>query len=253
MSSQPPYGAPPGGEYPPPGGGYPPPGGYQGGYPPPQPKIRFDVIGEAWKLFQQDAATWVVATLIYFVIVIGINFVFGLFLGGAEIAASGSRDSFAMFPALFGARMIINIVSFIISVFLMGGMYRMATRKLRNQPISVNDMFSVGDVLPSLLLGSFLVGIVCFIGFLLCIIPGLIAGGMLMFSIPLIVDRGMGAVDAMSKSWNVLKGEMLMATLFYIVVSIVGVIGVLACGVGLLVTFPLLVLSVALAYRDFCG
>jgi len=254
MSSQPPYGAPPGGGYPPsggyPGGGYPPPGGY----PPAQPRIRFNVIGEAWALFQQDVATWILAALIYVGIVFAINFCFGLLIGGAEaVSSSASRPSFFTFSAFFGLRLVVNLASYVISVFLMGGMYRMAVKKLRNNPIQVSDIFSVGDVLPALLLGAFLVGLASGVGFILCIIPGLIIGGLLMFTIPLIVDRHLGAIDAMGQSWNALKGDLLNATLFFLVVSILGVIGALACGVGILVTIPLLVLSIALAYRDFFG
>jgi len=198
-------------------------------------------------------ATWIVAALIYVGIVFAINFVFGLFIGGAEIASRDSGGSLFVFPALFGARMIVNIVSYVISVFLLGGMYRMAINKLRNNPIAVSDLFNVGDVFPALLLGAFLVGLLCFIGFILCIIPGIIVGGMLMFTIPLIVDRRLGAIEAISQSWNALKGDLLNATLFYFVVTLIAAAGILACGVGILVTFPLFVLSIALAYRDFFG
>jgi uncharacterized membrane protein len=247
MSNQPPY-------------GFPPQGGYQeGGFPPPpqQPRIRFEAIGEAWQLFQKDAGTWVVSALIYFVIVAVVGGVIGVALGlTGEIASRstgvGDISSLAM-PALSLAHILSRIVIFVISTFLLSGMYRMAIKSLRNQPISVGDMFNVGDVLPSCLLAAIIVGILTGIGFILCIIPGIIIGALLMFTYPLIVDRRLGAIDAISQSVNTLKNEILMATLFYLVVGIIVVVGVAACCVGVLVTFPLFILSIAVVYRDFFG
>jgi uncharacterized membrane protein len=52
---------------------------------------------------------------------------------------------------------------------------------------------------------------------------------------------------------NALKGDALMAILFYLVVVIMAAAGLLACCIGALVTFPLFILSVAIVYRDFFG
>jgi len=245
MSNQPPYGFPPqGGNQ-----GYPPP--------PPQPRIRFEAIGEAWQLFQKDAATWVVSALIYFAIVAIVGGVIGVFLGlTGEIAgrSGGLGDiSGLVMPALSLAHILSRIVIFVISTLLLGGMYRMAIKSLRNEPINVADMFNVGDVLPSCLLAALIVGILTGIGFMLCVIPGLIIGALLMFTYPLIVDRRLGAIEAISQSVNTLKNEALMATLFYLVLAIIVVVGVAACCVGVLVTFPLFILSIAVVYRDFFG
>src|SRR5215211_5323895 len=81
MSNQPPY-------------GFPPQGGYQGGgYPPPPqpPRIRFEAIGEAWQLFQKDAATWVISTLIYLIIIVVVGGMIGFALGLTGEIADRSR------------------------------------------------------------------------------------------------------------------------------------------------------------------
>jgi uncharacterized membrane protein len=142
---------------------------------------------------------------------------------------------------------------FMLSTFLLSGMYRMAIKATRNEKINVSDMFSVGDVLPACLLAALIVGLLTGVGFILCILPGIIIGALLMFTYPLIVDRRLGAIEAISQSVNALKGEIVMASLFYLVIGIIVFLGVVACCVGVLVTFPLFVLSIAVVYRDFFG
>lgn len=74
-----------------------------------------------------------------------------------------------------------------------------------------------------------------------------------MFSVPLVVDQRIGGVEAIRQSFEMLKSQWLMATLFSIVVAILGFVGVLLCGVGLILTLPLCCLSIAVAYNDFTG
>jgi len=250
MSNQPPYGFPPQGGYQ--GGGYPPPPP-----PPQQPRIRFEAIGEAWSLFQRDAATWIVAALIYFAIVFIIGAVVGFALGitgqiATRTSGIGGISSLAYSTWSIG-NILARIVIFVVSTFLLSGMYRMALKSLRNEKINVTDMFSVGDVLPNCLLAAIIVGLATGIGFMLCIIPGIIVGALLMFTYPLIVDRRLGAIEAISQSVNALKGEIVMASVFYLVVGVMAALGFVACCVGALVTFPLFVLSIAVVYRDFFG
>lgn len=89
------------------------------------------------------------------------------------------------------------------------------------------------------------------IGVYACCLPGFILGGLTMFAMPLIAERGLGPFEAIGESWNQLKGHLWMAMLFYFVVGLVSVLGVLACCVGILVTLPLTAVCSTLIYRDF--
>jgi uncharacterized membrane protein len=48
-----------------------------------------------------------------------------------------------------------------------------------------------------------------------------------------------------------LKSQWLMATLFIVVVTILGFVGLILCGVGAIFTMPFYFLSIALLYDDF--
>jgi uncharacterized membrane protein len=227
-----------------------------GAIPPSGPaQINFDVIGRAWTVLQPTLGTWVVAFLIYIVII-------GAFSGAMSAVMGTSARPIPMpsgngFPSATGAMpniplmMIGNLVQFVVVQFLIGGLYRMAINQVRTGQLTLGDMFSVTDVLPSLLGAALLSGLATFLGLLLCIIPGLIVSGLLMFTIPLVVDQRMGAVDAMSASWNVLKSQAAMAVVFLIVIGLLAGAGAIACFVGMLVTGPLAILSLATLYRDF--
>jgi uncharacterized membrane protein len=215
-----------------------------------QAQVRFDAIGDAWRLFQAQMGAWIPAVLVYFVVIGILSFVVNS-MTGATVGRGGPPSAGNPFAVLGPMMFISSLIQWVISTFFMGGLFRMATMQLRGQPISIGDMFSVSDVLPSLLVASLLIALAVGIGTMLCVIPGLVAAGLLMFTIPLIVDKRLGATEAMGLSWNALKGQAVMATLFYLIVAIIGGIGAALCGVGLLLTFPVFILSVAVAYRDF--
>jgi uncharacterized membrane protein len=217
-----------------------------------RPQLRFDAIGESWKLFQQQMSTWIVAEIV-FIVGIAVAVFAAILLAGAT-AAIFAKISEAI-PIAF---LTIPLMMFVpITVVFVGvqvglaGMYRLAIKQLQGETIAVGDMFSVTDVIGPLLVGSLLSGLAVSIGSIFCYIPGLIIAAMLMFTVPLIVDKRMPGIDAMKLSFETLKPDLVMATLFYIVVAIIGEIGSVACGVGILFTLPLFFLSVSIAYRDY--
>jgi uncharacterized membrane protein len=163
----------------------------------------------------------------------------------------GGRGGFRMpvLPPLGSVTQL--IVTMIVLGFFLGGMFRMACKQIRGLPMSVEDLFGIIDVLPNLLLGSVLGGLLSLAASFCLVLPGLVVVGVLMFTIPLIVDGGLPATAAIGQSWNALKGQWLAATVFHMVASIVASLGFACCCVGLLLTAPLYTLSIAVLYRDF--
>lgn len=86
---------------------------------------------------------------------------------------------------------------------------------------------------------------------LLCLFLGLwISVTPLFFALPLIADRDVSALTAMRLSWSQVRprwGGILLATIVYTLVMLVGV---LACGVGVILTLPVVVGAQMLAYRE---
>ena len=82
-------------------------------------------------------------------------------------------------------------------------------------------------------------------------IPGFVASGLLMFTLPLIVDGRLTALQAMKTSFQVLKSECIVATVFHIVIYALTGLGACFFIIGLVFTMPLYTLSIAILYRDF--
>ncbi len=71
-----------------------------------------------------------------------------------------------------------------------------------------------------------------------------------MFSMSYAIDENLGTVAAMRRSWDVLKPHILMASVLYLVLSIISSLGVFACFIGILVTMPLFYIAMAVLYES---
>jgi len=78
-------------------------------------------------------------------------------------------------------------------------------------------------------------------------------GTPLFFCLPLIADRDLSARDALRLSWARVRLQPLAIFRDVIAGSVVALFGLFACGVGLVITLPLVMGALVLAYRDLVG
>ncbi len=214
-----------------------------GGTPSRGPEISFDAIGQAWKILQPNIGQWIGAALIYGVISGLLNV-----LQGALTPKSANGV-----PQIGPLYFVFLLLGIVVGQFLLGGLWRMALANVRTGRAEIGQMFTAGDVLPNLILSAIVVGLASLVGFALCIVPGLLLTGLFLFVTPLIVDKRLGAMEAIGASFNALKPQMWMAMLFAIVVGLLAGIGFLACGLGALITAPLALITFAVTYNNFFG
>ena len=211
------------------------------------PRVRFGVIREAWQLYKRHWGVWSVAVLIVLL---------GNMLVGSALAGMAGRHGSGHFG---GYRWPITpmhgfaqyVAAFVISGFFLAGMLRMAGNQMRGRAPRVEDLFAITDVWLDVVLASVLYGAAIFVGSWFCFIPGLIAAGVFMFTLPLVVEAKLPATGAMIQSWHALKSQWLTATAFHFVLSLLAGSGAILCGIGLIFTAPLYCLSIAVLYRDF--
>jgi hypothetical protein len=212
-----------------------------------EPLLRFSVIGDAWRLYVRRAGTWSLATLIvliaYSVVGSALFAVFGMRWPGG---AGGFR-----LPPGPGAGALHYVCTIVVIGFFVGGMIRMASQQVLGREPRLEDLFSVVDVGLQLLAGAVFYGAATFLGGLLCVIPGFIVSGLLMFTIPLIVIARKPATEAVAESWRVLRSQWLTAAVFHVVLYVLSSLGFALCCVGVLLTGPLYSLSVAILFHEF--
>ncbi len=222
-------------------------------------KVRFgEWISEGFNLLKAEWQTWALITLIYF---IPIGLIYGIsqalsfqFSQQMNMQARSFTDLIRVMTQSMAQSLVLSLVTaFVmnfIQAFLLGGIYKTAFKQLRGETIAVSDMFSGMDLFVKILVAAVLLTIIQFVGAMLCYIPMLIAQGLLFFTIPLIVKQNMEPIDALKASVQATKGDWLMFILFAFVANVLAVIGVIACLIGILFTFPLLFLFTSVAYRD---
>lgn len=157
--------------------------------------------------------------------------------------------SSSVFAPAHGGNIIFNLINVMISIFVDMGMVMFALH-------AHDDVSNAGwknlwapQQFWKYLGATILVGLITVVGFILLIIPGVIAVLGLMFTKYLVIDRKLGPVQALKASWRITKGHKLHLLGFIAVSGLLNLAGAIALLIGLLVTVPLTMLAAAHIYR----
>ena len=263
--SGPDYGAPPpsGPDYgapPPPSGGYgtppPPPGGY--GTPPPGGPYEGpyaaagdqwsvgNALGYGWRKFTQNVGSILLFTLVLLLgsIVLGIvGSIIDRAVFGTPDDGFFSQSTHTVFSSLLG---------FVGQAFFGAAVVRAALDLTEGRGLNIGDVFrriNFGTVVVL----AVLVAIIETIGFILLVIPGLVAILFLYFATYFLLDRDLGPVDAIKASFGLVGHDLGKALVWAVVAFLVSIVGVCACFVGLLVTIPVATIGTAYTYKKLTG
>ena len=156
------------------------------------------------------------------------------------------RDVYEAQPKLL---IVIYIVFFIIQQIFYMGMINITIKVTRNEKPNFSDLFNSFPYLYKYVTASFLYFCMVSIGLLLLIVPGIIWGIKYGFFGYFIVDKDAGILDSLKMSANITFGVKM--ELFYLSIALIGIIilGMLLFGVGVLVAYPVCMLSIAYVFR----
>jgi uncharacterized membrane protein len=228
--------------YPPP----PPPGGYPsaeppGAYPPPPPVdyggvatapfTTGEAISYGWQGFTKNLGPVIVLGLVVIVIQVALGYMGSLF----ETPVG---------------QILFSIVSTIVSFILTLGVIRAALAVVDGRRPEVGMLFR-GEGLVNYIIASLLVWLAFVVGFVLCIIPGLIVAFLFQFYGYATVDEThrAGPIDALSISARVARDNIGPVLLFDLAAIGLLILGALLCGVGLLVAYPVVIIATAYVWR----
>ncbi|MFI9632031.1 hypothetical protein ACIHAX_04995 [Nocardia sp. NPDC051929] len=105
----------------------------------------------------------------------------------------------------------------------------------------------------NVLLTALLAFTLTFLGAALCLLPGLIAGWLCMFSLHFVVDQDQGPFEALKSSFTLVVANAVQVLLLALAVLVITFLGTLLCGLGLLIAGPVSVIAVTYAYRVLTG
>ncbi len=113
-------------------------------------------------------------------------------------------------------------IGVIIWAILQAAMLRGAAQATIGDPVDVEASYRWGlNRFGSVLLVAFLVGIVVGVGFILLVIPGIIFLVFLSVSEPALIVENRRGTDAMSRSWNLVRGHFWHALVVILVAAII--------------------------------
>lgn len=133
------------------------------------------------------------------------------------------------------------------------GIFYIIFEKMRGKPINIGDIAKGFNFFIAAVLSNILISIFSAIGFLLCIIPGLIIMALYIFAPPLIVEKNLDFWAAMEESRKVAKEHLFELTLFLFILALINLVGVLVCGIGIIFTLPLSFAAIAVGYDELIG
>lgn len=139
--------------------------------------------------------------------------------------------------------LLIGIVGGVTAGLLTGpmivGYMRMIKREDEGTKAEIADVFKgFDDFVPALLavlMSSILVGI----GFMLCVIPGLLIMALVPTAAYLVAVGEKDGINAIKRAFDAVKANLLGAFFCALILGIVGSIGGLLCGIGMILTMPI--------------
>jgi hypothetical protein len=269
----------------------------QPGYPRPldQPDagsgVRFAAIGVAWRLISSDFSTWIVASLVLLggsMIVILPIYLFTIFgtVGAAVMSdPAGKGSKVNTIPPTIAvvfivAWFVVGVVGTGAGGLWMAAMMRLGLRKLRGEPATMKEFFSLDGHWPqivgyNLLLPVLMIPLVALVfgvfglvagvlyrvspaatvlvavlGYLVALVGSYSLQALLQLTPLLIVDKKLSITDAAAQSFQALWPYFLPTLGVFFCASLLSVLGELACGIGIIVTLPITYVTMAVVYND---
>ncbi len=127
--------------------------------------------------------------------------------------------------AAMGLAALLSIVGMVLGLVAHGMTVGMAQEAIAVGTTNLNTGISVvTSRLVQLILAAVLVGIAVGVGMMLLVIPGIIAAFLFMFTFVIIIVENIGAVDAMKKSFELVKANLGDLIILFIAVIGVGIV-----------------------------
>jgi len=234
-----------------------------GGSQPAEPGAAFSY---GWEKFKEHWQAVLVALIIGFVIIVVLG-VIGYLIqsaltstdackvtstnNGLRFSGGCGDDGPGFFTYLFASALfqfLILLGTSILQLFVI----RATLMIMRGEPLDASKVMST-DRLGSYILGAIIVGVLTFVGFVLCILPGIAVGIFVLFWGYFLVDKGMSPIEAITASFNLVKDNLGTVIIFWLLTILATIAGAIVCGVGLIVAIPVVVIATGYMYKRLQG
>ncbi|HEY0889241.1 MAG TPA: hypothetical protein VGE38_06480 [Nocardioides sp.] len=233
----------------------PPPAGFGG--PQSQPWSLGDALSYGWTKFTANLGQILVAAIVF---LLGVAIALGIAVALVSALTTSSTLNLETGEIEGGSNFLTRtlaqtLAGFVVScvVWILGAVIvRGALDVADGRPLEFGSLFSRLN-LGNVVVASVLVAVLVAVGTALCYIPGIIVGFLASYTLYFLIDQDLSAVDAIKASFTFTKEHLGETIVWYIVGGIVAMVGFCLCGVGALVSVPVVVLGTAYTYKKLTG
>jgi len=197
------------------------------------PEYDFDIIEiikVGFNSINGVKGTFLTAFVIYVAIAIAVQIILGIFFPSPPPPAEPNYLN----------QQIVTILSYPVLMPLIAGVVMLAINYARGESIEFKSIFNYYHLTGKLSLAAILIYIMTIVGFIFLILPGIYLSIAYIFTVPLIVDKGLDVWEAMELSRKtVTKHWFKVFGLMFLLTIMMG-LGALAFGIGLIWAVPLM-------------
>lgn len=184
-----------------------------------------------WRLFKQYIGLLVGASLF----VIAVSAAFGWL----------SEDGNGL------AELLISLVGTLVQWWLYVGLISIGLMLHNGDRPQFSDLFNDNwRMFGNYVVGTVLYSLIALAGFILLIVPGVIWSIKYHYYAYLIVEKNMKPIEALKESGRITMGNKWKILGFFFVIGLMNFVGVLALGIGLLVTLPVTLIASVYVYKQ---
>lgn len=145
--------------------------------------------------------------------------------------------------------LILSIIGWVLKILMGLGFLKISLAIIDKKSFQFSDLFNNYQYFWRSLAASAVYGLAIFVGIILLIVPGIIFAIRLQYFNLLIIDKGMGPIEALKKSWEMTRRNTINLLLLGILCGLINILGALALGVGLVLAFPTTLVASTYVYR----
>jgi uncharacterized membrane protein len=238
-------------------GGYPPQPGYPG-FPGGQPFSVTDAVGYGWKKFTENWLPYVLTVLLISVVMIFLLIPGVIALGVLLVAVQDSVGSsgFPNLVATLGLSAVFALVFSLLGFLAYAAIYRGALATTDGQQVTFATFFSASKLQPLVVVAV----VFAVINAAVSVLPGFIGSFasyattfFATYAILFALATELSGVEALKASWTFVIANIGPLILLFLLGMAINLGGALVCGVGLLVSIPLVALAQTYAFRMLQG
>lgn len=181
-------------------------------------------------------------------------FLVGLFLAvGLIVAFINVAGDFDSVNSSWFSEFIVDIIATLVEFMLDMGVILITLKFVAGERPEFADLFSRVTFVLHYFAAALIVGVMVGLGLIFLIVPGIYLAIRVGFFGFFIVDEGVGPLDALQKSWDLTRGRVMDLFLFWLLIFVINLVGLLCLVVGVFVSLPVTSLMVAYMFRQLQG